>query len=137
MLTSSTRTRRFSLSAIEAIESESKNEASQAIELCIANYKYIAERNDELTFSEGQLIRIIKSDQSGWAEGLIEIDHDYLLCGWFPTNHVEHCLPDEEFSQVCVLYNSLVFTRRNSDQRPSLSCQTSHDYRKQPTHHPS
>jgi hypothetical protein len=67
----------------------------------ISLYSYQATKNDELSFSEGQLVRIVKPNFGGWAEGLmpiltniegiIERGHEYILCGWFPTSLVTPC----------------------------------------------
>ena len=65
-------------------------------ELVITIYSYSAIRNDELSFTEGQIIRVIKQVDGGWAEGQVG---DYV--GWFPTNHVApYPIQDEDRKSV-------------------------------------
>ncbi|TPX66477.1 hypothetical protein SpCBS45565_g04451 [Spizellomyces sp. 'palustris'] len=53
--------------------------------LCITIYPYTADKNDELSFVEGQVIRVVRKVEGGWWEG--QLDH---RVGWFPANHVEN-----------------------------------------------
>ncbi|KAJ3020630.1 hypothetical protein HKX48_000476 [Thoreauomyces humboldtii] len=60
--------------------------------LCITVYPYSAVKNDELSFVEGEVIRVVRTVEGGWSEGQL---HDRV--GWFPANHVEnHDIPPEE-----------------------------------------
>jgi hypothetical protein len=73
--------------------------------LCISLYSYTATNNDELTFQENQIIRIVRMVKGGWWEGEIMIDthtesdgkEDPMnmsrsrwlhFVGWFPSNYV-------------------------------------------------
>ncbi|KAJ3130127.1 hypothetical protein HK098_006186 [Nowakowskiella sp. JEL0407] len=63
--------------------------------LCIAKYPYDAEKKDELTFQEGQVIRVIRKEIGGWWEGQLD-----LQIGWFPANltdpYTVEELPEDE-----------------------------------------
>lgn len=47
-------------------------------------YAYEAQDTDELSFQEGQIIELIKEDDSGWWQGRIG-----PINGLFPANYVE------------------------------------------------
>ncbi|KNC96865.1 uncharacterized protein SPPG_07697 [Spizellomyces punctatus DAOM BR117] len=53
--------------------------------LCITSYPYTADKNDELSFVEGQVIRVVRKVEGGWWEGQLD-----QRVGWFPANHVEN-----------------------------------------------
>ncbi|KAJ3051815.1 hypothetical protein HK097_007161, partial [Rhizophlyctis rosea] len=72
--------------------------------LCITAYPYTADKNDELTFAEGRIIRIVRKVGGGWWEGQLD-----QRVGWFPANHVEeYALTGdlEEQSQIGPFTNS-------------------------------
>ncbi|XP_071942314.1 abl interactor 2-like [Antedon mediterranea] len=52
----------------------------------VAIYDYIANQDDELTFQEGNIIYVVKMNEDGWYEGVME-----GVTGLFPGNHVEIC----------------------------------------------
>ncbi|KAJ3041027.1 hypothetical protein HDV00_009927, partial [Rhizophlyctis rosea] len=52
--------------------------------LCITTYPYAADKNDELSFTEGKIIRVVRKVEGGWWEGQLD-----QRVGWFPANHVE------------------------------------------------
>lgn len=54
----------------------------------VSLYDYTAQRNDELNFSEGVIIYVIKKNDDGWFEGVTEEG----TTGLFPGNYVESCL---------------------------------------------
>lgn len=54
----------------------------------ISLYSYEQQRNDELTFSEGVIIYVVKKNDDGWFEGVTEGGKT----GLFPGNYVEICL---------------------------------------------
>ncbi|KAJ3184887.1 Rho guanine nucleotide exchange factor 7 [Gaertneriomyces sp. JEL0708] len=58
------------------------------LNLCITSYPYTADKNDELSFVEGQVIRVVRKVAGGWWEG--QLDH---RVGWFPANHVDKYSP--------------------------------------------
>jgi myosin-1 len=49
-----------------------------------AIYAYEAQDTDELSFQEGQIIELVKKDESGWWQGRIGPKN-----GLFPANYVE------------------------------------------------
>ncbi|XP_015795420.1 abl interactor 2 isoform X2 [Tetranychus urticae] len=57
------------------------------LEKVIAVYDYIAARDDELSFSENSVIYVIKKNEDGWYEGVMD-----GITGLFPGNYVEPCL---------------------------------------------
>ena len=50
----------------------------------LAIYDYNADKEDELTFTEGQTIYVVKKNDDGWWEGVME-----GITGLFPGNYVE------------------------------------------------
>ncbi|KAI9199509.1 uncharacterized protein BJ171DRAFT_214942, partial [Polychytrium aggregatum] len=56
------------------------------LELCITSYSYTASNMDELSFAEGQIIRVLQKAEGGWWEGQLDQEH---VVGWFPANYVE------------------------------------------------
>ena len=50
----------------------------------MAIYDYNADKEDELTFQEGQTIYVLKKNDDGWWEGVME-----GITGLFPGNYVE------------------------------------------------
>lgn len=55
--------------------------------LVIAIYDYTANRDDELSFQENSVIYVVKKNDDGWYEGVME-----GITGLFPGNYVEPCL---------------------------------------------
>ncbi|KAJ3146353.1 hypothetical protein HDU86_008546 [Geranomyces michiganensis] len=53
-------------------------------EFCVSTYPYVADKNDELSFAEGQVIRVVRQVNGGWWEGQLGEQ-----VGWFPANHVK------------------------------------------------
>merc|ERR1712098_817462 len=54
------------------------------LEKVVAIYDYNADKEDELTFQEGQVIYVLKKNDDGWWEGVME-----GITGLFPGNYVE------------------------------------------------
>eukprot|EP00088_Acartia_fossae_P009026 TRINITY_DN14354_c0_g1_i4.p1 TRINITY_DN14354_c0_g1~~TRINITY_DN14354_c0_g1_i4.p1 ORF type:complete len:687 (-),score=167.82 TRINITY_DN14354_c0_g1_i4:336-2396(-) len=54
------------------------------IEKVVAIYDYNADKEDELTFTEGQIIYVVKKNDDGWWEGVMD-----GITGLFPGNYVE------------------------------------------------
>ena len=52
-----------------------------------AIYDYSADKDDELTFSEGSVIYVLKKNDDGWWEGIMD-----GVTGLFPGNYVEATL---------------------------------------------
>ncbi|XP_011503787.1 PREDICTED: abl interactor 2 [Ceratosolen solmsi marchali] len=57
------------------------------IEKVIAIYDYYADKEDELSFQESSVIYVLKKNDDGWWEGVME-----GITGLFPGNYVEHCV---------------------------------------------
>jgi hypothetical protein len=57
------------------------------VEKVIAIYDYAACRDDELSFQENSVIYVIKKNDDGWYEGVMD-----GITGLFPGNYVEPCL---------------------------------------------
>ncbi len=53
----------------------------------IAIYDYQAEKPDELTFQENSVIYVLKKNDDGWFEGVMD-----AVTGLFPGNYVEPCM---------------------------------------------
>lgn len=53
----------------------------------IAIYDYNAEKEDELSFFENSVIYVLKKNDDGWYEGVLN-----GLTGLFPGNYVEPCM---------------------------------------------
>jgi len=53
----------------------------------VAIYSYQQDKDDELTFDEGAVIYVIKKNDDGWWEGVMD-GHT----GLFPGNYVEPCI---------------------------------------------
>ncbi|KAL1132426.1 hypothetical protein AAG570_010381 [Ranatra chinensis] len=57
------------------------------IEKVVAIYDYYADKEDELTFQESSVIYVLKKNDDGWWEGVME-----GITGLFPGNYVEPCV---------------------------------------------
>ncbi|XP_055337030.1 abl interactor 2-like [Paramacrobiotus metropolitanus] len=57
------------------------------LEKVVAIYDYQADKDDELSFNENQVIYVVKKNDDGWYEGVMEPG----LRGLFPGNYVEPC----------------------------------------------
>jgi len=57
------------------------------IEKVVALYDYQAEKADELSFQENQIIFVVKKNDDGWFEGVLD-----GVTGLFPGNYVEPCI---------------------------------------------
>lgn len=57
------------------------------LEKVVAIYDYVADKEDELSFSENSIIYVIKKNDDGWYEGVMD-----GITGLFPGNYVEPCL---------------------------------------------
>lgn len=55
--------------------------------LVIAIYDYAADKDDELSFQENSVIYVIRKNDDGWYEGVMD-----GITGLFPGNYVEPCL---------------------------------------------
>lgn len=57
------------------------------LEKVIAIYDYAADKDDELSFAENSVIYVIKKNDDGWYEGVMD-----GVTGLFPGNYVEPCI---------------------------------------------
>lgn len=57
----------------------------------VAIYSYQQDKDDELTFDEGAVIYVIKKNDDGWWEGVMEGPMG-AHTGLFPGNYVEPCI---------------------------------------------
>ncbi|KAL3241467.1 hypothetical protein MRX96_002581 [Rhipicephalus microplus] len=57
------------------------------LEKVVAIYDYEADKDDELSFSENSVIYVIKKNDDGWYEGVMN-----GVTGLFPGNYVEPCM---------------------------------------------
>lgn len=60
---------------------------SNYIEKVVAIYSYKQDKEDELTFDEGAVIYVVKKNDDGWWEGVMDGQ-----TGLFPGNYVEPCI---------------------------------------------
>ena len=77
----------WSISSPEPLNQYSNinNKASgESIGVAVGIYSYYSEHDDELSFCEGDIIEIVKQDDSGWSEGILNGKR-----GWIPSNYVE------------------------------------------------
>ncbi|KAK2726453.1 hypothetical protein QYM36_000784, partial [Artemia franciscana] len=57
------------------------------IEKVVAVYDYVADKEDELSFQENSVIYVLKKNDDGWWEGVMD-----GITGLFPGNYVEPCM---------------------------------------------
>lgn len=57
------------------------------IEKVVAIYDYYADKDDELSFQESSVIYVLKKNDDGWWEGVMD-----GVTGLFPGNYVEPCV---------------------------------------------
>ncbi|CAN7983596.1 unnamed protein product [Ixodes hexagonus] len=57
------------------------------LEKVVAIYDYAADKDDELSFSENSVIYVVKKNDDGWYEGVMN-----GVTGLFPGNYVEPCM---------------------------------------------
>lgn len=53
----------------------------------VAVYDYVADKDDELSFQENAVIYVIRKNDDGWWEGVLN-----GITGLFPGNYVEPCV---------------------------------------------
>lgn len=57
------------------------------IEKVVAIYDYYADKDDELSFQESSVLYVLKKNDDGWWEGVMD-----GVTGLFPGNYVEPCV---------------------------------------------
>lgn len=55
--------------------------------IVVAIYDYYADKDDELSFQESAVIYVLKKNDDGWWEGVMD-----GITGLFPGNYVEPCV---------------------------------------------
>lgn len=55
--------------------------------IVVAIYDYYADKEDELSFQESSVIYVLKKNDDGWWEGVMD-----GVTGLFPGNYVEPCV---------------------------------------------
>lgn len=55
--------------------------------LVVAIYDYYADKDDELSFQESSVLYVLKKNDDGWWEGVMD-----GVTGLFPGNYVEPCV---------------------------------------------
>lgn len=55
--------------------------------IVVAIYDYYADKEDELSFQESAVIYVLKKNDDGWWEGVMD-----GVTGLFPGNYVEPCV---------------------------------------------
>lgn len=53
----------------------------------VAIYDYYADKDDELSFQESSVLYVLKKNDDGWWEGVMD-----GVTGLFPGNYVEPCV---------------------------------------------
>lgn len=67
------------------------------LEKVVAIYDYTADKEDELSFQEGAIIYVIKKNEDGWFEGVMN-----STTGLFPGNYVESIMHYADWAKrVC------------------------------------
>ncbi|XP_067937474.1 abl interactor 1-like isoform X2 [Watersipora subatra] len=62
------------------------------MEKVVALFDYEPQNDDELRFRENAVLYVIKKNEDGWWEGVMESDNGQSICGLFPENYVEPLL---------------------------------------------
>lgn len=60
---------------------------SISVPLVVAIYDYYADKDDELSFQESSVLYVLKKNDDGWWEGVMD-----GVTGLFPGNYVEPCV---------------------------------------------
>uniref|UniRef100_A0A8B9GBD3 Intersectin 2 n=1 Tax=Amazona collaria TaxID=241587 RepID=A0A8B9GBD3_9PSIT len=90
----------FPASHVKLLGLSSERTTSAAPSVCqvIAMYDYMANNEDELSFSKGQLINVLNKDDADWWQGEIS-----GVTGLFPSNYVKmttDCDPSQQCKQL-------------------------------------
>uniref|UniRef100_A0A8C9L2W0 Intersectin 2 n=1 Tax=Panthera tigris altaica TaxID=74533 RepID=A0A8C9L2W0_PANTA len=80
----------------------------------IAMYDYVANNEDELNFSKGQLINVLNKDDPDWWQGEIN-----GVTGLFPSNYVKMTTDSDPSQQWCADLQSLDTMQPVERKRPS------------------
>jgi len=69
-------------------------------EYCVAMYDYEATAEEELTFEEGTVLRVLRKNvhsvDDGWWEGEMITEEGNSVIGLFPSLVIQECGPDGE-----------------------------------------
>nr|XP_047921666.1 intersectin-2 isoform X5 [Anser cygnoides] len=94
----------FPASHVKLLGPSSERTTSAAPTVCqvIAMYDYMANNEDELSFSKGQLINVLSKDDADWWQGEIS-----GVTGLFPSNYVKMTTDSDPSQQWCADLQSL------------------------------
>ncbi|NXP52558.1 ITSN2 protein, partial [Heliornis fulica] len=94
----------FPASHVKLLGPSSERTTSTAPSVCqvIAMYDYMANNEDELSFSKGQLINVLSKDDADWWQGEIS-----GVTGLFPSNYVKMTTDSDPSQQWCADLQSL------------------------------
>lgn len=94
----------FPASHVKLLGPSSERTTSAAPSVCqvIAMYDYMANNEDELSFSKGQLINVLSKDDADWWQGEIN-----GVTGLFPSNYVKMTTDSDPSQQWCADLQSL------------------------------
>ncbi|NXW36537.1 ITSN2 protein, partial [Phaetusa simplex] len=94
----------FPASHVKLLGPSSERTTSAAPSVCqvIAMYDYMANNEDELSFSKGQLINVLSKDDADWWQGEIS-----GVTGLFPSNYVKMTTDSDPSQQWCADLQSL------------------------------
>uniref|UniRef100_A0A8B9G9H4 Intersectin 2 n=1 Tax=Amazona collaria TaxID=241587 RepID=A0A8B9G9H4_9PSIT len=94
----------FPASHVKLLGLSSERTTSAAPSVCqvIAMYDYMANNEDELSFSKGQLINVLNKDDADWWQGEIS-----GVTGLFPSNYVKMTTDCDPSQQWCADLQSL------------------------------
>ncbi|XP_077173072.1 intersectin-2 isoform X2 [Paroedura picta] len=88
----------FPATHVKLLGPSSEKTTPAAISMCqvIAMYDYMANNEDELSFSKGQLINVVNRDDADWWQGEIN-----GMSGLFPSNYVKMTTETDPSQQWC------------------------------------
>uniref|UniRef100_A0A8C3LAR3 Intersectin 2 n=1 Tax=Chrysolophus pictus TaxID=9089 RepID=A0A8C3LAR3_CHRPC len=94
----------FPASHVKLLGPSSERTTSAAPSVCqvIAMYDYMANNEDELSFSKGQLINVLSKDDADWWQGELN-----GVTGLFPSNYVKMTTDSDPSQQWCADLQSL------------------------------
>uniref|UniRef100_A0A8D0HFK2 Intersectin 2 n=1 Tax=Sphenodon punctatus TaxID=8508 RepID=A0A8D0HFK2_SPHPU len=94
----------FPASHVKLLGPSSERTTPASLPVCqvIAMYDYVANNEDELNFSKGQLINVLSKDDADWWQGEIS-----GVTGLFPSNYVKMTTDSDPSQQWCADLQSL------------------------------
>lgn len=80
--------------------------------LVVAIYDYTADKEDELSFQEGAIIYVVKKNEDGWFEGVMN-----ATTGLFPGNYVESIMHYTDWRTAAVCAQTVCFHGSEREQK--------------------